>query len=164
MAATTTMAHGAAGEARTAATPGSDAQGQPAPPIPTETLAARWQTATVRLERRRDDHGYHYLSETNSRAVDRFYRALEDLAATLTEGADAGELGDLAEVTGDLLNGPVRAALFAWAEDSPARRHAAWLEMRRDLAAKIAAERPELTAALAAEIDADAAAAVARRA
>jgi hypothetical protein len=130
--------------------------------ITREILAERWETATTRYERRRDAQGYAEISETNSKAVEHFYTVVEDLAAPLAEGATSADMADLCVLAGNLLAGPIREALFAWAERTPARRHEEWLAMRAEAEAKAALRlgvTPEEVAAnrerVAAEIKAE---------
>lgn len=92
------------------------------PAINPDILEERWRMATTRPQRWGEGLATTHISQDNSKAVERIFEAVETLGARLVEEVHEEELGGLGELAGDLVEGPIKDALYAWAQGIEAAR------------------------------------------
>jgi uncharacterized protein YicC (UPF0701 family) len=102
-----------------------------------EILAERWHMATTRVRREYEGRALVAICPDNSKAVEEIYHAVETLAARLVEEVHEDTMDDLMEIIGGLLEGPIKAALFAFAAPYAAGR------VKSKEALTFAAEHPD---------------------
>jgi hypothetical protein len=97
-----------------------------------EIRAERWRMATTRPLRWTEGRATISITQDNSKAVEAILHGIETLGARLVEEVHEDELDSLAgELAGELVEGPVKDALFAWADRIVERRACSHRGMRR---------------------------------
>jgi hypothetical protein len=87
-----------------------------------EILEERWRMATTRPRREHEGITRVAIRQDNSKAVEQIYHAVETLAARLIEEIHPDRLDDVGAIAGGLIEGPIKDALFAFAEPYAAYR------------------------------------------